>query len=152
MLVPGLEDAVLRAAGGEAALAVQRYGEALAASARAAAPVGAPRPGQPHLREQIAWVPTGAARGELRLPVRALYTDSGTRPHVIRARTPAGLHFYSARQGRWVRTRQVRHPGYAGTHWFRRAIPAAAGAVDDPVLAAALVALAQQAATAAGFL
>ena len=100
-LVAGLEAAVLRAVGGEVAVAVQTFGATLASQARAAAPVGPPRRGQPHLRDAITWTPTGATSGTLRLPARALFTDSGTRPHTIRARTPAGLRFYSARAGHW---------------------------------------------------
>jgi hypothetical protein len=149
-LVAGLEAAVLRAVGGEVAVAVQTFGATLASQARAAAPVGPPRRGQPHLRDAITWTPTGATSGTLRLPARALFTDSGTRPHTIRARTPAGLRFYSARAGHWVRLRQVRHPGTTGTHWVVRSIGPAQAAVTDPVLGAALATLARLAMADAG--
>ena len=42
--------------------------------------------------------------------------DEGARPHVIFAHTPGGLIF-KYKNGAWVRTMSVDHPGYAGRHF-----------------------------------
>ena len=40
-----------------------------------------------------------------------LYNDEGTRPHRINPRRKRFLHFYWRRQGRWVFSKGVNHPG-----------------------------------------
>jgi len=40
-----------------------------------------------------------------------LYNDEGTRPHRINPRRKRFLHFYWGRQGRWVFSKGVNHPG-----------------------------------------
>lgn len=44
--------------------------------------------------------------------------EDPTKPHVIRARNAPWLHFYWQRQGWWVRTLLVHHPGTAGKRYI----------------------------------
>ena len=53
----------------------------------------------------------------------AASVEEGASPHTIRPRNPGGwLHFYWERQGRWVRTKSVNHPGQKGKWYLRNAL------------------------------
>lgn len=52
--------------------------------------------------------------------VQAATTNTGARPHVIRARRAKTLAFYWPKAGRTVYPAQVNHPGNRGTHWWDR--------------------------------
>lgn len=59
----------------------------------------------------------GVARFQVRYPADyASYTDTGTRPHVIRPRNARVLRFTVG--STTVFTRKVNHPGTRGTRWF----------------------------------
>lgn len=51
----------------------------------------------------------------------ALYVDEGTRPHEIAARNKPFLRFFWKREGRWVTTKRVFHPGTQSMPFFTRA-------------------------------
>lgn len=53
----------------------------------------------------------------------ALFTDRGTRPHVIEPRRGRALRFSAG--GVTVFAAHVDHPGYKGSHWFRNEVDAA---------------------------
>lgn len=54
--------------------------------------------------------------------VQARTTNTGARPHVIRARRAKTLRFYWAKVGKVVTPISVRHPGNKGTRWWDRTI------------------------------
>ena len=60
---------------------------------------------------------SGGAKSELR---RASFTEYDTAPHIIRAKTDAGLRFFSAAAGGTVVRQEVFHPGTTGAHMFSR--------------------------------
>lgn len=51
----------------------------------------------------------------------AKFIENGTRPHVIAARRAPFLHFFWAKEGRWVTTKKVNHPGTQQRPFFARA-------------------------------
>jgi hypothetical protein len=53
---------------------------------------------------------------------QAKTTNTGARPHVIRARRAKTLVFYSHRAGRIVFPVKVNHPGNRGTHWWDKTL------------------------------
>lgn len=61
---------------------------------------------------------SGGAKSDLR---RASYTEYDTAPHIIRAKTSAGLQFFDRRKGVYVVREEVFHPGTTGVHMFSRA-------------------------------
>lgn len=52
--------------------------------------------------------------------IQANTTNTGARPHIIRARRARTLAFYWPKVGRVVHPVFVRHPGNRGTHWWDR--------------------------------
>lgn len=62
----------------------------------------------------------------------AASVEDGARPHIIRPRRQRDvrgryirsgyLHFYWWKEGHWVITKKVRHPGQAGKHFLRDAL------------------------------
>lgn len=50
--------------------------------------------------------------------IQAATTNSGARPHVIRARRAKMMRFYWPKVGRVVYFRSVNHPGNKGTGWW----------------------------------
>jgi hypothetical protein len=54
--------------------------------------------------------------------IQANTTNSGARPHIIRARRAKTLSFYWPKVGRRVNPVQVNHPGNRGTHWWDKTI------------------------------
>lgn len=66
----------------------------------------------------------GVVRAENRKPYAAAI-DKGAKPHVITARRQPYLTFFWAREGRWVRTRSVNHPGNRPYRFLSRAVEAA---------------------------
>lgn len=53
----------------------------------------------------------------------APYLEFGTRPHVIRPKSPGGLlRFFWGKAGKWVALRKVNHPGNRTYNFLRRAV------------------------------
>jgi hypothetical protein len=50
----------------------------------------------------------------------ALYQETGTPPHIIRAKRAGMLTFFWPKVGHVVHFRSVRHPGNPGTHFLER--------------------------------
>lgn len=54
--------------------------------------------------------------------VQANTTNTGGRPHIIRARRAKTLRFYWPKAGKVVFPIQVNHPGNKGTHWWDKVL------------------------------
>lgn len=53
----------------------------------------------------------------------AASVEGGARAHVIRPRSADGwLVFFWEKEGRWVKTKSVNHPGQKGKHYLRNAL------------------------------
>lgn len=56
--------------------------------------------------------------------VQASTTNTGARPHVIRARNARTLAFYWPKVGRMVFPVSVNHPGNKGSGWWKKSMTA----------------------------
>ena len=60
---------------------------------------------------------SGGAKSDLQ---RASYTEWDTAPHIIRAKTDAGLKFFNGKAGKTIVRQSVKHPGTTGAHMFAK--------------------------------
>lgn len=77
-----------------------------------------------NLRQSIKYKPYGTGYVVWVNANYGIYVDQGTKPHVILPKKGRFLTF-KGRDGNWVRTTRVNHPGTRATHFFTNAVKSA---------------------------
>jgi hypothetical protein len=87
-------------------------------------PTFTPRSGE--LQAKTQWIPYKGRAIRIQNAAKHVHAiDGGAGPHVIRPKRPGGMLRFRARDGRWVSTRKVNHPGNRPYRFLGAAVNAA---------------------------